>query len=632
MTMSKEKLQHLLDQAKSANNAHQYSEAESHALQIINYTGSDLSDEFLLEALYELCKALVSTNKDSDLLKYGKLGLERSENSLHPRAMWYKATFLNALSNAYNQSVDYAKSMEVSKQALEIFKQIGDKNGIASLLCNLGVRYTNLSEYAKAIEHYKESLEIYTELENQPGIALTTGNIGMVFSRMGENEKAIKFLKKANDQGEDLGDKSLLARNNGNIGVAYYELSDYETAMGYFEKALEMSDALGNKMGVAMYKCNIGVLHKMMKDYQSAFELCRSAYDINEEIGQKRMQTICTMQLGEILANKEYDGFNPIEAEKYMQKAVSLAVSIEARSEEKDARKKLAEFYKQNQRWEEALGQRELQYKIVEEIQSEEAKKQAQRFDIEYKIQEREKEIAVERAASQAKQEATTGLLYRVLPDVIANRILEGEEEIADYFPAVSVLFADICGFTPMTTELPAYLLVRLLNSLFNRFDAAIQKHGCTKIKTIGDGYMAVAGAPESCEDHAERLIRAALEMIKPIEIPAEIEAFLPDDAKLEVRIGMHTGPVVAGVVGEERFMYDIYSDAVNIASRMETHGEAGKIHVSAHFMRHLLDSFAMTNVTDHGLSFEKRGEIEVKGKGRMKTFFLEKKSSDEKI
>ena len=136
---------------------------------------------------------------------------------------------------------------------------------------------------------------------------------------------------------------------------------------------------------------------------------------------------------------------------------------------------------------------------------------------------------------------------------------------------------------------------------------------------------MAVCGAPTTCEDHAERLAEAALEMQETITLPESIREYMPSGTKLGVRIGLHTGSVVAGVIGEERFVYDIYSDAVNTAARMESHGEENKIHVSNDFFRHLQNRFAMTKNTSHGFVFEKRGEMEIKGKGLMRTYFVER-------
>ncbi|MBI3260081.1 MAG: adenylate/guanylate cyclase domain-containing protein, partial [Ignavibacteriae bacterium] len=154
------------------------------------------------------------------------------------------------------------------------------------------------------------------------------------------------------------------------------------------------------------------------------------------------------------------------------------------------------------------------------------------------------------------------------------------------------------------------------LNYVFGEFDRIMKQHGCEKIKTIGDGYMAVAGAPIRCDDHAERIVSAAFEMVATTLLPEEIRQYLPKGTNFGVKIGVHTGSAIAGVFGNERFVYDVYSDAVNTAARMESHGEVGKIHVSEDLMKSLSDS---------SFRFIPRGEMNIKGKGAMKTYFLEK-------
>jgi class 3 adenylate cyclase len=223
-------------------------------------------------------------------------------------------------------------------------------------------------------------------------------------------------------------------------------------------------------------------------------------------------------------------------------------------------------------------------------------------------------------AAERARHEATSELLHKMLPDSIADRLIAGEKNIADYFESISILFADIAGFTPISASMSAYSVVQLLNYVFGEFDRIMKKHGCEKIKTIGDGYMAVAGAPIRCDDHAVRLAAAALDMLEITLLPEEIQQSLPEGTSFGVKIGLHTGAAIAGVFGEERFVYDVYSDAVNTASRMESHGEAGKIHVSEDFMQ----AVSSLDKGNRRLIFTERGEMGIKGKGMMKTYFLE--------
>lgn len=206
------------------------------------------------------------------------------------------------------------------------------------------------------------------------------------------------------------------------------------------------------------------------------------------------------------------------------------------------------------------------------------------------------------------EQKVSERLLLNVLPPTIADRLKTGETTIAESFPDVTVLFADLVGFTEKSTTMPAKQLVSVLNDIFSIFDLLAQKLRLEKLKTIGDAYMAVAGLPERREDHAE----AAAEMA--LGIQAELERFNAGrNSKFDARVGIHTGPVVAGIIGRTKFSYDLWGDTANVASRMESHGLAGAIQVSATTYQRLKDKY----------KFEERGMVAIKGKGEMKTYLL---------
>jgi class 3 adenylate cyclase len=196
-------------------------------------------------------------------------------------------------------------------------------------------------------------------------------------------------------------------------------------------------------------------------------------------------------------------------------------------------------------------------------------------------------------------------LLRNMLPEAIADRLKREPGAIADHFDAVTVLFADIVGFTPMSERLPPSRLILLLNSVFSAFDELARRHGLEKIKTIGDAYMVVSGVPVPRVDHASAVAAMALEM--------RDAAGQFGEGGLALRIGLHSGPAVAGVIGTAKYSYDLWGDTVNTASRMESHGAAGEIHVSEACRAALDGSFVM----------EERGLVEIKGKGPMRTWWL---------
>lgn len=209
------------------------------------------------------------------------------------------------------------------------------------------------------------------------------------------------------------------------------------------------------------------------------------------------------------------------------------------------------------------------------------------------------------------EQEKTEQLLLNILPRKIAQRLKAGEEHIADACPNVSVLFADMVGFTKMSRTMSASQLVEVLGDLFSRFDLITEKHGLEKIKTIGDCYMLAGGVPEPRDDHAEAVVDAALEMCTALQ-----EMHERTGGALQMRIGVHSGPIVAGVIGIRKFTYDLWGDTVNVASRMESTGQPGKVHVSPATAELIAKSFKLTH----------RGQIEVKSLGMVETYFVEER------
>ncbi|MGH2671544.1 MAG: adenylate/guanylate cyclase domain-containing protein [Actinomycetota bacterium] len=215
-----------------------------------------------------------------------------------------------------------------------------------------------------------------------------------------------------------------------------------------------------------------------------------------------------------------------------------------------------------------------------------------------YFVGERDKAAAM----IAAERERSERLLLNVLPESVAERLKAGEREIADGMDDVGVLFADIAGFTPISAAMSPHETVRLLDRVFTVFDRIAEHHGLEKIKTIGDAYMAASGLLVYEPDHAEKLARAALAMRDEAR-----------EVEVKLRVGIDIGPVVAGVIGRSKFIYDLWGDTVNTASRMESHGIAGEIQVTERVYLRLSDAFA----------FRERGSVDVKGKGPMRTYLL---------
>jgi class 3 adenylate cyclase len=215
-------------------------------------------------------------------------------------------------------------------------------------------------------------------------------------------------------------------------------------------------------------------------------------------------------------------------------------------------------------------------------------------------------------AQSQAlakEKDKTDRLLSNILPASIATRLRDGEVAIADEYPAVSILFADIVAFTPLAARLPPTEVVDLLSSLFTTFDELVAERGLEKIKTMGDSYMAAGGLPAPLDDHAVRTVDLGMAIIRA----TALESAKRDRPAISIRVGVHSGPVVGGVIGRRKFAFDVWGDTVNVASRLQSHGVVNRVHVSR-------DTWLL--VSGHFVS-ESSGRVELRGHGAMKTYSI---------
>jgi adenylate cyclase len=543
-------------------------------------------------------------------LEYYSRALSLNEELGNKRGV---ASILGNIGNVYYYLSDYPRALDYYGKALVLAEELGNKAAMATHFGNIGTVHQNLSDYARALEYMGKALSLNEELGNKQGVAIHLGNIGNVHLNLLDYPRALEYIGKALALDEELGNKTGVAIDLGNIANVYYYLSDYSRALEYMDRALSLNEELDNKRGVASILGNIGNVHQKLSDYARALEQMGKALALDEELDNKAGMATWLGNIGATYAKQDFDGYDPDKAEEYLLRAIDLSTGIGYKAVLIEFHKTLSDLYEQEQRLGDAFTHYKKHIAIKEEVNVEEVKKQEA-------IREQRKAIELAKAAADAKHQATEQLLHNVLPPTIAARMLDGTQLIAEKIPSVSVLFADIVNFTKLSQSITPEELVEGLDRIFSEFDALVEKHGLEKIKTIGDAYMVVAGAPEVRADHAETMANFALEMV------AKMKEFrsISTGEEVQIRIGIHSGEVVAGVIGKKKFAYDLWGDAVNTASRMESHGEAGKIHCSADFMR------AVETVHEPSLRFIPRGEMEIKGKGMMKTYFLEKLSEQD--
>ena len=361
---------------------------------------------------------------------------------------------------------------------------------------------------------------------------------------------------------------------------------------------------------------NLGLIYAKTGQYEEALTALHRSLDINQQLGLPIDTEL--QNLADLYSNPVVPFFDQALAEKYCLQAIEIREKRGTRHI--DSHDTLARIRQQQGRYDEAIEALQISREIERQNAKSDVQQRIEKWRQQKELTEREARERMERAEAAA----TRSLLDTVLPNSIATRMILGEERIADRFDSVSILFADIVGFTAMTQHLEAEVVIRVLNALFERFDQIVADHGCEKIKTIGDGYMAVAGAPTEVPDHHQKIAGAAFAMqrsVRELNLK-EIDPSLPEH--LEIRIGLHCGPVICGVVGRERFVWDVYSDAVNTASRMESTGESGRIQVSTEFYEQLSNRVSSPVSGIRSPKFTERGAVDIKGKGSMTTYWLE--------
>ncbi len=349
-----------------------------------------------------------------------------------------------------------------------------------------------------------------------------------------------------------------------------------------------------------------GSIRFRLSDYHNSLQFQSKALEYWNRVQDGRKGIEQKISLAALYSLEAWDGHNFEKAEEYLQAALDQSTKIHRKKIESQVHERLADLYMHQKAWGKFAEHFRRFVLIKDELQEEEAREQA---------------IKLEREKEKARLDATESLLQRMLPPSIVARIMNGETNIADYHENISILFADIVGFTPIATNMSAASLLKFMNVLFERYDEIAQKHGCERIKTIGDGYLAVCGAPVYTDDHLERITKMALDMqYYATHASNDHLHLLPDGMEFTIRIGVHCGSIVAGVIGTGKISYDIYGDTVNIAARMESHSDPGKIHVSKEFRDAVLGFEHKLPIT-----FFDRGAVDIKGKGIMNTYFLER-------
>ena len=523
---------------------------------------------------------------------------------------------LNATGLIYLYKNNYNQALEYFLQSLKIREELDDKEGVASVLNNIGYIYHSQEEFSSALDYYSQSLAIREEIEDQQGIATSLVNIGEIYSTQEDYKKALDFYSRSLTIFQEIDNQQGVATVLNNFGYIYRNQSDYTNALDYYFKSLKIKEAIGDQQGMAMSLNNIGNIYKTIGDYQQAIDYCQKGFKLAKAIDallEQKEGCACLYEVYKAVGNGN-------KALEYLESLSAIKDSLNV----EETSNKLLQMEFQKQVTTDSIAQVEkdrlLNIAHREEVLANENQRNISIASgllvlfISFALWSRLNYVRKSKTKLQLEKDRSENLLLNILPEEIAKELKNTGRSVAREFEKVSILFTDFKSFTETSSQLSAHELIEEINTCFEAFDHIVEKYNIEKIKTIGDAYMAAGGLPIQSDASVKNTVLAAIEMQTFISERLKImkEKNLP---AFEMRAGIHTGPVVAGIVGVKKFQYDIWGDTVNTASRMESSGEVAKVNIS-------LATYELLK-EDPDFSFEHRGKIDAKGKGEMDMFFV---------
>lgn len=563
---------------------------------------------------------------------------------------------LNNIGIAYYYQGKDVEALDYWKQSLEIFKSIKDEVGTANILNNIGAIYFNQKDLTNALEYYLQSLKLAEKTKDKLRILSALNNIGGVyFEKPATHDKALLYFLRSLPLSEELKDSESLGTTAANLGEIYYVRNNDSLALLYFNKSAKVFNDSENSPYA--YN-NLGKVYDRQRRYDLALFYHKKALDIAKKLNGSLDIAQSLMGLAKTNISKK----NWPAALMYLKEAEKIATKHQYSGELKNVYESFANVYNQINDFKNAYTY-QYKYAVIKDIlYNIETDKKLGTLQFDFDIKQKQSEVDLltkdnqlqeadikrQKIAKNAflvglfliliialilyrnyrrkvktnrlldkQKDEIEGLLLNILPAEVAHELQTTGQAIPRHYDEVSVLFGDFKGFTAHAEKLTPQELVLELNACFIAFDDIIGKYNLEKIKTIGDAYMCAGGIPIEREGHVLNMVKASLEMQEWIgenNVKRNEHGLAPWD----LRIGIHVGPLVAGVVGKKKYAYDIWGSTVNIASRMESNGEPGRINISS----------AIHDFVKHKYQCSHRGKIYAKNVGEIDMYFIDQEVS----
>lgn len=612
-------------------------------------------------SFFELCNCISNElyNDPDQSMEDAKrlldLAMAASYEKVIPRMIMYQGI-------SYDLVGKYDSAIIMYDSALLVAEKLGLKSDQGNIYNNYSIVYSIMGQLELSLEYCMKALEVFEEIDDSASMAKVYNSLGSRYSEMGMDDQAIAYYQKAILINERFEEHRSLVKNYGNIGTVYSELEEHESALEYYTKAYMILKDQENKVDMSTTLSNMAITYRNMGKFDLAFSFAEQSYMIANETNDEIGKLGYFMTIAEI--QKDREEYN--DALKNFSIAEIMADSIGARQNLLEVYNGLAEIYAKLGNFEKAYiynekfneervslldTEKNKALDKIKEFEDERVKKEIDLLNKDAKIQDlmirRQKIIrnsvaglgggilllaillwhryryvrktrntlAEKNVIIQDEKDKSDKLLLNILPEETAEELKEKGNSKARGFEMVTVLFTDFKGFTKMAELLSPDELVAEIDHCFKAFDNIITKHNIEKIKTIGDAYMCAGGLPVPNKTNPFDTINAALE-IRDFMVGLKLSRVKKNLPYFEIRIGVHTGPVVAGIVGTKKFQYDIWGDTVNIASRMESSGETGEVNISDTTFNLVKNEFICVH----------RGKIEAKNKGAVDMYFVRKK------